>query len=121
MHPFLGSRNYHRMHAPVGGTVLETKLVEGQIYLKVIVDENGKLQPIRKIGRKKPSILNTPNTAGYQFLHMRRLVVLETKIGLVAVLRIGMAQVSSVILLRTVEPCSKGRNLLVSNLMDLIS
>ena len=42
--------------------------------------------------------LTTPNTAGYQFLQARALILLETEIGLVAVLPIGMAQVSSVVL-----------------------
>ncbi|PIL23623.1 hypothetical protein GSI_14936 [Ganoderma sinense ZZ0214-1] len=42
--------------------------------------------------------LNAPNSPGYQFLQARALILIENKIGLVAVLPIGMAQVSSVVL-----------------------
>ena len=41
---------------------------------------------------------NAPDSPGYQFLQARGLIVLETTIGLVAVLPIGMAQVSSVVI-----------------------
>ncbi|KAI6083726.1 putative phosphatidylserine decarboxylase [Hypoxylon rubiginosum] len=99
MHSFLGPNDYHRVHAPVGGKVLEARLIKGQVYFEVTVDNEGQLHSCRKT-------LSSSNTAGYQFCQMRGLLVLETKIGLVAVLPIGMAQVSSVIL--TAE---KGRTL----------
>ena len=41
---------------------------------------------------------DAPDNAGYQFAQARALIVLDTPIGLVAVLPIGMAQVSSVII-----------------------
>ncbi|RWA06150.1 hypothetical protein EKO27_g8962 [Xylaria grammica] len=103
MHSFLGPADYHRLHAPVGGKVLEAKVIKGQVYLEVEA-ENGALNPIRKIQpvlRKPlphdPYKIEAPDSAGYQFCQMRGLFVLETAIGLVAVLPIGMAQVSSVV------------------------
>ncbi|WP_437585908.1 phosphatidylserine decarboxylase [Sorangium sp. So ce1000] len=97
MHAFLGPNDYHRQHAPVAGTVLEARVIPGQVYLEVIAE------PIpgdtRGRHRLKPHrSFDAPDNAGYQFAQARGLVVLETAIGLVAVLPIGMCQVSSVIL-----------------------
>ena len=48
-------------------------------------------------------LLASPDDAGYQFLQCPGLVVLEMKIGYVAVLPIGMAQMSSVIVTAEVQ------------------
>ena len=97
MHAFLSPADYHRWHAPVGGTVLEARVIPGQVYLQVIAepvpgDPHGRhrLKPLRNF--------DAPDDAGYQFAQARGLIVLDTPIGLVAVLPIGMCQVSSVIL-----------------------
>lgn len=97
MHAFLGPNDYHRQHAPVGGTVLEARVIPGQVYLEVVAepivgDDSGRhmLKPLRHF--------DAPDNAGYQFAQARGLIVLDTAIGLVAVLPIGMCQVSSVIL-----------------------
>jgi phosphatidylserine decarboxylase len=97
MHAFLGPNDYHRQHAPVGGTVLEARVIPGQVYLEVIADpiegdpDGAKtLRPARTF--------DAPDAPGYQFAQARGLIVLDTPIGLVAVLPIGMCQVSSVIL-----------------------
>ncbi|KAJ2981383.1 hypothetical protein NUW58_g6703 [Xylaria curta] len=115
MHSFLNTNDYHRLHAPIGGTVLEAKVIPGQVYLEVVVSQNGTLQPVRTIDqdhKKQPRDLDAPNTAGYQFCQARGLVVLDTAIGLVAVLPIGMAQVSSVVLTAEVnETLAKGEEL----------
>jgi phosphatidylserine decarboxylase len=96
MHAFLSPADYHREHAPVGGTVLEARVIPGQVYLEVIAepvpgDTTGRhrLKPVRAF--------DAPDNAGYQFAQARGLIVLDTPIGLVAVLPIGMCQVSSVI------------------------
>lgn len=96
MHAFLGPNDYHRQHAPVDGTVLEARVIPGQVYLEVIAepvagDPQGRhrLKPVRGF--------DAPDDAGYQFAQARGLIVLDTPIGLVAVLPIGMCQVSSVI------------------------
>ncbi|KAL3962920.1 hypothetical protein ACCO45_004443 [Purpureocillium lilacinum] len=88
MHAFLNTFNYHRQHAPVSGTVIEAKNIQGAAYLEV----NAKCQPIRNTCG--PDATDSP---GYQFLQMRGMVVIDNPVlGKVAVLPIGMAQVSSV-------------------------
>jgi phosphatidylserine decarboxylase len=93
MHAFLSPTDYHRQHAPVGGKVLEARVIPGQVYLEVeaVADGSGghHLRPRRAF--------DAPDNAGYQFAQARGLIVLDTPIGLVAVLPIGMCQVSSVI------------------------
>jgi len=119
MHAFLNTTDYHRQHAPVSGTVREAKVIAGAAYLEVVVDTTtdtkGNLKNkllmrrgLRRLGYKnalKEGIsdavkeLDAPDRPGYQFLQARGLVVIETDdIGWVAVLPIGMAQVSSVVL-----------------------
>ncbi|MCB1057095.1 MAG: phosphatidylserine decarboxylase [Acidobacteria bacterium] len=97
MHAFLGPNDYHRQHAPVAGRVVEARVIPGQVYLEVVAepvagDTEGhhRLKPLRKF--------DAPDNAGYQFAQARGLVVIDSPIGLVAVLPIGMCQVSSVIL-----------------------
>ncbi len=96
MHSYLGPTDYHRQHAPVGGRVLESRVIQGQVYLEVeatpSADKPGKHN--LKLKRNYDSF----DTPGYQFAQTRGLFVLDTPIGLVAILPIGMCQVSSVIL-----------------------
>ncbi|RGP78631.1 hypothetical protein FLONG3_3253 [Fusarium longipes] len=88
MHAFLNTFNYHRQHAPVSGEVVEAKNIQGAAYLEV----NAQCQPVRTICGP-----DAPDTPGYQFLQTRGLCVIKNPLlGLVAVLPIGMAQVSSV-------------------------
>lgn len=97
MHAFLGPSDYHRQHAPVAGTVVEARVIPGQVYLEVVAEP----VPGDVTGRhrlKPQRNFDALDNAGYQFAQARGLVVLETAIGLVAVLPIGMSQVSSVIL-----------------------
>lgn len=94
MHAFLSPADYHRQHAPVGGKVLEARVIPGQVYLEVEAVPTGNGEH-----RIKPKrTFDAPDTAGYQFAQARGLIILETPIGLVAVVPIGMCQVSSVIL-----------------------
>jgi phosphatidylserine decarboxylase precursor len=96
MHSYLGPTDYHRQHAPVGGKVLEARVIQGQVYQEVEArladEETGKHHLHNKI------IYDSFDIAGYQFAQTRGLIVLETAIGLVAVLPIGMSQVASVII-----------------------
>ncbi len=96
MHTYLGPTDYHRQHAPVGGKVLEARVIQGQVYLEVsaktLVEETGK----HRIHHKR--IYDSQDNTGYQFAQTRGLIVLDTPIGLVAILPIGMCQVSSVII-----------------------
>lgn len=96
LHSYLSPQDYHRQHAPVGGKVLEARVIKGQCYLEVeaVPDPEAKGSKSLKLKR----IFDSNDVAGYQFAQSRGLIVLETPIGLVAVLPIGMAQVSSVII-----------------------
>ncbi|MCB1699987.1 MAG: phosphatidylserine decarboxylase, partial [Halioglobus sp.] len=90
-HSFLNSIDYHRWHSPVQGQVLETRIIQGQTYLDIAVDqvlEDGK--PVNH--------LSALDGTGYQFVQTRGLIVIDSPIGLVACLPMGMAQVSSVVI-----------------------
>lgn len=114
-HSFLAPSDYHRQHAPVSGTVVEAKIIPGLCYLEVVYkpgkspSAHGHLEMFRAM-RPAPVIYMTPdnddggeiqppNSPGYQFLQARGLILIDNPdLGLVAVLPIGMAQVSSVVL-----------------------
>jgi len=91
-HMFLNVNDYHRFHLPVKGEILEARNIHGKVVSDVKLKEDGTLEDI--IG---PT---------FQFHQERALIIIDSPVGLVAVLPIGMAQVSSVNL--TVE---KGLNL----------
>lgn len=104
-HAFLGPNDYHRQHTPVAGRVLEARNIPGDVYLEVNVvrlpeEENGSTHTIvasRAIeGVSKE--LDAPDNPGYQFAQARGLIVIKSAIGLVAILPMGMAQVSSVVI-----------------------
>ena len=97
MHSFLGPADYHRQHAPVGGRVLESRDIMGDVYLEVTA------VPDTATGRnrleaKRVNKFDAPDNPGYEFMQNRGLVVLDSPIGLVAVLPMGMGQVSSVVM-----------------------
>nr|WP_321357863.1 phosphatidylserine decarboxylase [uncultured Draconibacterium sp.] len=83
-HAFLGPNDYHRFHAPVRGTVLESRAVQEKVYLNVVI--------------KKDGTFDAPDESedGYEFSQTRGILILDSPVGLVAVIPIGMAQVSSV-------------------------
>lgn len=86
-HSFLGPQDFHRFHAPVRGTVLECRAIQGNVYLDVTLLED----PVTGQWR-----LDAPDGAGYEFTQTRGLIIMDSPVGLVATLPIGMAQVSSV-------------------------
>ncbi len=94
-HSFLNTTDYHRLHVPVGGTVLESRVIHGQVYLDVQAIPVEGTDKHRVDGVRK---LDATDATGYQFAQARGLLVLDTPMGLVAVLPIGMAQVSSVVM-----------------------
>jgi phosphatidylserine decarboxylase len=100
-HSGLRTFDYHRWHAPVEGTVLEARVIKGQAYLDVnTVEKDG------VVG------LTAVEGTGYQFVQMRGLVVLDSPVGLVACLPVGMAQVSSVVITAEVgRPIRKGEEM----------
>ncbi len=90
-HSFLDTFDYHRWHAPVRGKVLEAMVLQGQAYLDVTVRS-------ALIEGRAVNVLDTPDGTGYQFVQTRGVIVIESPIGLVACLPMGMAQVSSVVI-----------------------
>jgi phosphatidylserine decarboxylase len=83
-HSFLNVTDYHRYHVPVGGVVKEVRKISGKVTTDVI--------------RKPDGSLDIVDGTGYQFTQDRGLLIIDSRVGLVAVLPIGMAQVSSVTL-----------------------
>jgi len=92
-HSALRTFDYHRFHSPVAGTVREARIVQGQAYLDVDV-----IDSTAHAGAEPRRVLHAVEGTGYQFLQTRGLVVIESAIGLVACLPVGMAQVSSVVI-----------------------
>ena len=94
-HSFLNTTDYHRLHVPVSGTVLESRAIQGQVYLDVRTvpvegTDTHTLEAVREF--------DAQDGTGYQFAQARGLIVIDSPIGLVAVLPIGMAHVSSVVM-----------------------
>lgn len=91
VHYFLGPYSYHRFHTPVSGILDECYAVQGLTYLEVNIDA-------------KTKQFNAPDNAenGYQFEQARGIVTIDTRdspygnMGIVAVIPVGMCQVSSV-------------------------
>ncbi len=83
-HSFLNVNDYHRYHVPVAGIVKESRRIHGRVATDVIKGRDGTLEIV--------------DGTGYQFTQARGLIVVDSPLGLVAVLPIGMAQVSSVTL-----------------------
>ncbi|MCM1517227.1 MAG: phosphatidylserine decarboxylase [Pseudoflavonifractor sp.] len=95
IHQFLNTTDYHRQHAAVGGKVLEARVIQGATWLGITTEPiEGDPQGRNTIVRRKLTALDE---AGYQFLQTRGLIVIQSKIGKVAILPMGMAQVSSIV------------------------
>ena len=90
-HCFLNTFDYHRWHAPVQGKILEARVIQGQASLDVRVKSE-------IVDGKTVNVLDARDGTGYQFVQTRGLVVIDSPIGLVACLPLGMAQVSSVVI-----------------------
>ncbi len=111
-HSFLNTFDYHRLHTSVAGKVLEAKFIPGQVYLDVDLVEQGNEGADGEVARAviPKRYLDANDPTGYQFVQCRGLLVLESKIGKVAILPIGMAQVSSVVF---VTPRAEGHKPIV--------
>jgi phosphatidylserine decarboxylase len=83
-HSFLSLKDYHHFHTPVGGWIREVRNMPGNSILNVMRNENGKIEDIDEVD--------------FQFTQTRGLLILETVIGFVVVLAVGMGHVSSVTL-----------------------
>ena len=83
-HTFLNVFDYHRYHFAVGGRIKEKKIIQQNVALEVEwSSEEHKYKPI--------------DSTGWQFTQTRGYVIVDTgEYGLVALIPMGMAQVSSV-------------------------
>lgn len=83
-HTFLNVNDYHRYHFAVGGTIKERDIIQENVALEVSWNpEEGKYDPI--------------DSTGWQFTQTRGYVIVDTgEYGLVALIPMGMAHVSSV-------------------------
>ncbi len=106
VHYFLGPYSYHRFHTPVAGVIKESYPVQGKVYLEVNL-ENG----------EGGAQFDAPDNSegGYEFNQARGILTIDTSsspygdMGIVAVIPIGMCQVSSVNMIATPDkPCQKG-------------
>ncbi|MCH5214671.1 MAG: phosphatidylserine decarboxylase [Muribaculaceae bacterium] len=96
-HSFLNTTDYHRQHTPVPGKVVEARVIQGTVYLQVeAVPVPGDTEGRHDVVMRRQ--FDAPDQAGYEFMQTRGLFVIDSPIGLVAVLPMGMAQVSSIVL-----------------------
>ncbi|KAI0655362.1 phosphatidylserine decarboxylase-domain-containing protein [Cubamyces menziesii] len=114
-HSFLKMTDYHRVHSPVAGVVVQAQVIEGLCHLEVDLDtEVGTPGGAPRLRMRRPMLTEvkgpantSPQTVrnwdgelvpGYQFVQARAAIIIDSAIGLVAVLSIGMAQISSVVM-----------------------
>lgn len=90
-HSYLSVADYHRWHTPVQGKVLEARVIQGQVYMDV------RAHPALVDG-KQVNVADIVDSTGFQFVQTRGLIMIDSPIGLVACLPVGMALVSSVII-----------------------
>jgi phosphatidylserine decarboxylase precursor len=83
-HTFLNVNDYHRYHFAVGGKIVDNRSITQNVALEVTWNSTGKkYDPI--------------DSTGWQFSQTRGYVIMDTgEYGLVALIPMGMAQVSSV-------------------------
>jgi phosphatidylserine decarboxylase len=81
-HFYLSVNDYHRYHTPVGGKVVEKKIIPGRTWTNEIKKLTGK---------------QTVDDIGFQFNQTRGYIIIKTRnVGFVAVVPVGMGFVSSV-------------------------
>jgi phosphatidylserine decarboxylase len=80
-HSYLSVFTYHRYHVPVRGKILETLEISSNVYANTINDNKGNLAATDEIG--------------YQFKQDRGIVIIDSPVGLVALVPVGMDFISS--------------------------
>lgn len=81
-HTFLSVSDYHRYHVPVGGKVMEIRKIPGRTWIEESAKPDGSLENVDDVG--------------FQFTHTRGCMVMDTAVGLVALMPVGMGHISSV-------------------------
>ncbi|PLB53098.1 hypothetical protein P170DRAFT_462881 [Aspergillus steynii IBT 23096] len=113
MHSFLLPNNYHRVHAPVSGKLVDYKTIPGDVYLEVTADrKKNRIGHIPRFmdprdGKKQDEDVEAQDTPGYQWNQVRGMWIFETHeegkenrdidIGTVVLFAVGMAQISCVV------------------------
>ncbi|KAI9038863.1 phosphatidylserine decarboxylase [Aspergillus affinis] len=103
MHAFLSPYDYHRLHAPVSGKIVDIKNIQDQVYFQVTRKrESDRLVPDRGLTRDPEEVsrrqdkrktglreLDSPDDAGYQWCQTRGPIIIDTVVyGKVVVLPI---------------------------------
>jgi len=97
-HTFLDVNDYHRYHFPVSGTVVQVGVIE----------QDDAIGGMLVWDPKSKKYVLQDETPGWQSIETRGYVIVDTgKYGLVAILPIGMSQVSSVNFEKSVAPGAK--------------
>ncbi len=105
-HSFLNTNDYHRWHAPVPGKVLESRIIQGEVYLDITAT------PGPVVDGKQTHELSILDGTGYQFVQTRGLIVIDSPIGPVACVPMGMWPVDSVVITAEVgRTLAKGEEL----------
>jgi phosphatidylserine decarboxylase precursor len=81
-HSFLSVSDYHRYHVPVGGKVVEIRKIPGRTWITE--------------ARKTDGTLENVDDLGFQFTHTRGCLIMESAVGYVALIPVGMGHISSV-------------------------
>jgi phosphatidylserine decarboxylase len=86
-HTYLDVNDYHRYHFPLSGTIKEMRIIDGEHAAGCIITWD----------KQNKRYTYDASVPGWQSIEARACVILETeKFGLVALMPIGMSQVSSV-------------------------
>ncbi|AUC83654.1 phosphatidylserine decarboxylase [Lacinutrix sp. Bg11-31] len=102
VHYFLGPYSYHRFHAPVSGLVKECRAVTGLTYLDVNITD-------KQFSAPDGSDYPAAPKEGYEFTQARGILTIDTtnsnegNRGVVAIIPVGMCQVSGVHMSATVN------------------
>jgi phosphatidylserine decarboxylase len=83
-HSFLAITDYHRFHMPVSGMIREVRTIQAGTW---VTEE-----------RKQDGSLRNTDDVGFQFDHTRAYIIIESPIGFVAVMPVGMGHISSVVI-----------------------
>jgi phosphatidylserine decarboxylase len=81
-HSYLSSNDYHHYHMPVSGIVKEVRKISGHVIAETEKQEDG--------------TFTTKDEVGFQFRQTRGIAIIESVLGLVAIIPVGMGHVSSV-------------------------
>ena len=84
-HTFLDVNDYHRYHFPLSGTVVEMNKIEAMDAVGGITEWD----------EEKGRYVLLSQVVGWQAIETRDCIILDTEFGLVAILPVGMSQVSS--------------------------